>query len=208
MLRYCVISKLMHIARNLPPDLVRTVAQRFDVEVKKSFCYIAGLKGFESTTQAKQMRLPIRLGGIGLPNLDELLEGAFVAAHSDVLRTAEQDFPQLWDSWQQALNFQGTTGTGEGFNAGLNDQDLCTTDTLKDTFSSLAPLRKVAEDAFHRCSMDQSSTQGNVAEASSFEIKWPLELSCLHQAVPNCRPVLAKHEEFTKRDSFTIVSVK
>ena len=89
LVQQCVATKSTHLARSLPPDSLRTFAQRVDQRIAELCLRTSGLAGAADEdgeqfddVQLRQARILLcsKLGGLGTPGLTRLLEPAFVGA--------------------------------------------------------------------------------------------------------------------------------
>jgi len=84
LLRLCGSGKLTHLLRANPPAQAQRAARAFDAGVLRAYEELAALDPL-TATQALQCQLPLRLGGRGLRNQEQLAPAAWVGSWAQCL---------------------------------------------------------------------------------------------------------------------------
>jgi hypothetical protein len=92
LLRYCANTKYVHLARTLPPSELQDFAVKHDLIIREGLAAI--LAPFSQLTDEAYYAatLPIKLTGLGLTRLQDILAPAFVGCLVDLARSANQLF--------------------------------------------------------------------------------------------------------------------
>jgi hypothetical protein len=86
-LRYSVSRRLVYAARCTPPDILVEAARDFDVKLVSAICSLVALPSVPTSADLRGLlRLPFRLGGLGLPTTADLAPSCFVAGGFSCLR--------------------------------------------------------------------------------------------------------------------------
>ena len=81
LLIYCAVPRANHLLRVVPPDLIRSYAEKHDNLIWRTFCKITGCLEWESYMKIREVAsLPMRLGGLGLRSAVRTSIGAYFAA--------------------------------------------------------------------------------------------------------------------------------
>ena len=86
------MSRLNHLGRVIPPEMLHTVAAIHDKQTKRTFCSLLGCKTL-SNGQWQQVAWPIRYGGFGMTSLSSTSAFAFVSSWAHSLSQLPQCFP-------------------------------------------------------------------------------------------------------------------
>ena len=92
-LRHCVINQMDHLARTVPPSILRPTAQRFDFAVRKLLRSLLPQLPPPEDKEAYAytvFRLPAKFGGLALPSLEHKLEAAYVSSLCASIPTLER----------------------------------------------------------------------------------------------------------------------
>jgi len=80
LLTYCVGRKLSHLVRTTPPSLLQDFATKNDRQLRKFLKYVFDLPLTHWRSIQQQIHLPVRLGGLGVPSIDNALTPAYYAS--------------------------------------------------------------------------------------------------------------------------------
>lgn len=84
LLRSCLGScRMLYLLRTTPPQGVEAMFAEFDVSLRSSLCMILGGEQFVGEFQVALASLPLRLGGLGLTRVADLLHFAFLSSRLD-----------------------------------------------------------------------------------------------------------------------------
>ena len=83
LLRHCCSARVAHLLRLLPPEQTRELAADVDRRTAETFCTINQLPPLDGW-RAEALRMPLRLGGLGLRALEPIVDAAFIGATAQV----------------------------------------------------------------------------------------------------------------------------
>ena len=90
LLRHCVVNQLDHLARTVPPTILRPIAIRFDAAVHELMCTLIPQLSDSSNSESyasRVLRAPSRFGGLAIPSLAAKLNAAYLASLCAALPT-------------------------------------------------------------------------------------------------------------------------
>ena len=91
LIRYCANTSAIHLARAVPPTLLRPAAQLHDRLVGDAIARLLGLPDHAALAarpvQHAQVTLPPALGGLGIRPMESILDSAYVASWQDSRQT-------------------------------------------------------------------------------------------------------------------------
>ena len=96
LLRLCMLPRLMHFMRSLPPRYVKEAAVQFDEAVRESFAAIMEIPTGETPLTAQeqfQIGLKVSKGGVGLRSMVLVLYAAYFSSVVPVLSHLKKLFP-------------------------------------------------------------------------------------------------------------------
>lgn len=102
LLSSCVVPRINHLLRTMPPSVLQPHAKRHDDSVMATFASMLAPSVLHDMARA-QARLPIRNGGNGLFSAEETSRAAYLAALADTMRVANAMFPDLADGVRKHL---------------------------------------------------------------------------------------------------------
>ena len=91
---YCVVPRLNHLLRQVPPDLAETTAQRHDNFTLDTLQQLLGTTALDEKTQL-QAKLPLRQAGLGLRDSHTTSTAAFWASWADSFQFLCERFPDF-----------------------------------------------------------------------------------------------------------------
>jgi len=102
LLSSCVVPRINHLLRTVPPSIIQPHAKRHDESIMATFASMLKPSVMHDMAKA-QARLPIRNGGNSLFSAEETSRAAYLAALADTMRVANAMFPDLADGVREYL---------------------------------------------------------------------------------------------------------
>ncbi len=100
-LRFVAGPRIMHLLRTVPVEAMKSYASGFD-EVVMNVCQKLHGQFVLDEDAKRQVRLPLKRGGMGLTSAAEVSPCALLGAHADMLQSLQDLFPSL----QQVISTQ------------------------------------------------------------------------------------------------------
>jgi len=90
---FCLVPRINHLLRQVPPDLVQHTAATFERLTEQALQKLLGGDTPLSDQAVQQARLPFREGGLGFRHCRALAQATYWSSCADVLPTLHQRFP-------------------------------------------------------------------------------------------------------------------